>query len=141
MKFFARKTGTGFEFATEFDGDLCSSIGIGSLVELESKRPRCVKFNQKYFVLINLAFRNQDKYDNIEHFRWEVQLKAGHFDAHITTKGETLYFPRSVSFANMDEDEFAKLYNEVIDVILKHFLTGSTKEEIDKQVLQILDFS
>ena len=41
---------------------------------------------------------------------------------------------KSISFAKMDEDEFARLYSSVVDVILARFLTNWTGEDMDKAV-------
>ena len=141
MKILLRKTHTGFEPDSDLDKERCSKIGFGNIVQAEIKQPRNIQFHRKYFALLNLAFQNQDKYEVFEDFRIEVQLKCGHYQEHITTKGQIVYVPKSVSFSSMDELQFGVLYEKAIDIILKHFLMGSTKEEIDKQVLQILDFS
>ena len=136
-----RKTISGFEPDQDYDKKLVSKLKIGEIYQAEIKKPRNILFHRKFFALLNLGFDNQDRYDVFEHFRKEVTMRCGHYDEHVTVTGQIFYFPKSISFASIDEIEFQKLYECAIDVILKYFITGSTPEEIDQAVLQVLDFS
>jgi len=55
---------------------------------------------------------------------------GGLYAEHITTKGKIIYVPKSMSFAEMDENEFEELYSKFIDIALQHFVTmGRTELE------------
>ena len=123
------------------DVEKLSKWKFGEILRAKVSKPRNINFHRKYFALLNVAFDNQDKYDSFEDLRVEVQLKCGWYQEHVTTKGQMIYIPKSIAFANMDEIEFAELYDKAIDIILANFCIGSTKEEIDQKVLEILDFS
>jgi hypothetical protein len=114
---------------------------VGEILRANVNKPRNARFHRKFFALLNVAFDNQDKYSNLNDFRIEVELKCGNYQEHVTTKGQIIYLPKSISFAQMDELEFSNLYDKAIDVILKHFCIGSTAEEINQRVLEILNFS
>ena len=77
--------------------------------------------HRKMFKLLQLAYENQDIYDNFEDFFVEVKLKAGHYAEHITTKGKLVYVPKSIEFASMDQTEFAQFYNKVLTIVMEHF--------------------
>ena len=123
------------------DVEKLSKWKLGEVLRAKINKPRNIKFHRKYFALLNVAFDNQDKYTNFEDLRVEVQLKCGWYQEHVTTKGQIVYVPKSIAFSKMDEIEFSELYDKAIDVILKNFCIGSTKEEINQKVLEILNFS
>ena len=141
MRIFLKRTQAGFEPDTEYDSDDISRIKFGSVVEAEIKQPMNLKFHRKWRALLRFAFENQDKYQDFEDFYIEIKLKTGHYDEHVTTKGNLIYVPKSMSFSKCDEIEFDQRYSKAIDVIIEHFMPDSTAEEIDRIILNILDFS
>jgi len=106
----------------------------------EHKKSRNLLFHRKFFALLKVVFDNQEKYENQEDLLVEIKLKTGHYKEHVTTKGQIIYVPRSIAFENMDQISFELFYDKAIDVVLKHFISG-TREEIDRKVLEVLNFS
>ena len=113
--------------------------------------PRNLKFHRKLFVLFGIAF---DAFDlgeirykgvivkkNMERFRKDITIKAGFYDVVFNLEGELRLEAKSISFAKMDDEEFGRLYNECINVILEKVLTNYTKDDINEQVDRILGFS
>jgi len=123
------------------DEEKLSKWKVGEILRAKVIKPRNAKFHRKFFALLNIAFENQDKYTNFEDFRIEVELKSGNYREHVTTKGKIIYIPKSISFASMDEIEFSQLYDKAIDVIINNFCQGSTYEEMDNKVLEIINFT
>ena len=133
------------EFTKGADGKLipCSDKSIAKVSKIKSgdmflmdyKPKRNYQFHKKGFSLLNLIFENQNKYDNMEDLRTEFKLKAGHYEEHITTKGIVMYIPKSMSFADMDEFEFAEIYSKFIDIALKHFVSMD-KQELEEAILR-----
>ena len=115
--------------------DKMSKIKIGEPFLMDYKPKRNYEFHKKGFALLNLIFENQDKYDTFEELRTEMVLKAGWYREHITTKGKLIYIPKSMSFAEMDEIEFAEIYSKFIDIALKHFVTMD-KQELEDAILR-----
>jgi hypothetical protein len=113
----------------------------GEILKITAIKPRNGKFHRKFFALLNIAFNNQDKYDNFEDFRCEIILRCGFYKEHVTVKGVLIYIPKSIAFSTMDELEFESLYQKAIDIILKYFCIGSTEDELNKQVERILMFT
>ena len=138
--FYVIKRDFGFFPSSDSDFEVCKKFVEGEVYRCEIKKPRNIKFHRKFFALLQYVFENQDKYDNIEDLRVEIELKAGNYIEHITTKGKMVYIPKSLKFERMDNVEFENLYNKAIDVILKHFICGDTKENIENQVNIILGY-
>ncbi len=110
-------------------------LKIGETYKMKYSKPRNYAFHKKYFALLNLAHDNQEEYDSFESFRDAVTMQAGWYDNHKSFCGNYIYKPKSISFTQMDEVEFGKLYDKTINVILKYVMVGSTQEEIER-VLQ-----
>jgi len=98
-------------------------------------QPRNVNFHRKYFSLLNLAFDNQEKFNNIDDFRAWSTIKSGYYKR-IPTPGADLYLPQSINFASMDNLEFEQFYSKVLDVFCD-FLDTS-KEDIIQNLADYL---
>ena len=124
-----------FSIAYDSDYELAKKIKPNEVYEFEYKKTRNIKFHRKFFALVNLCFSNQETFNNIEHLRKELIICAGHYELIFdlesgTQKKEAL----SISFASMDEIEFNKLYNDVLNIICEKFLFD--KEDILNNVAQ-----
>jgi hypothetical protein len=114
-----------------FDSDLekFKQLPLNEPFTVTYTKKRNAKFHRKFFALINLCYQNQSIFNNLEHLRKELIICAGHYEIIFdldtgTQKKEAL----SISFSNMDETQFNKLYSDVLNVICEKFLFD--KQEI-----------
>jgi len=102
-------------------------------------------FFRKWWDLVNFAFENWEpptsgnlKYQgqpvqkSMERFRKEVTILAGHYDVTVDYKGSIRKEAKSISFASMSEDEFARFFSATVDAILLHFLEGYDRPTLDR---------
>ena len=130
------------EQAASYDGVMlvpvdadCDSLPYGELmVDIYVKRNP--KNHRRYFAFIKQAFDMQEDFDNQENFRKYLQMKAGHYDAVVTPKGETMYWPQSVDWSKLKEPEFKKLFNEVVNAFIRYY--GQNLN--DHQINSILEY-
>ena len=116
----------------------------GARVVAKVTIPRNYKFHRKFFAMLKVAYDNWEKprietphgvaQCSFETFRNDVTVLAGYRELTCNTRGQWRMTAKSISFAKMDEDEFARLYSSVVDVILARFLTNWTGEDMDKAV-------
>lgn len=78
---------------------------------------------------------------NRDAFRKYLTIKAGYFDTFHYPNGKFTVEAKSISFANMSEEDFGKLYSKTIDVILANVLHNYTKDDLDSLVMQIIGFA
>ncbi len=113
-------------------------------------KPRNIQFHRKFFALVNIAF-DAWQTDSIKHkgvivkknrdrFRRELTIHAGYYSAVFNINNELRLEAKSISFSNMEEEEFSKLYSKVIDVILQKILTNYSKSDLEEQVQKVLEF-
>ena len=129
MKLFVFKSGSKLVPATSEDKDKVSKMPKGEPFEIQWKRQRNPKFHRKFMGLIQFAWDNKpESMDNNyqksknfdDNFRKDIIKKAGYFTCHINFKGVKEYNAKSISFDNMNQDEFEELYSACIDVIIKY---------------------
>lgn len=94
-------------------------IAQGEAILVQLKRERNLRFHKKYWALIDLIFRNQEKFPTKNHMHVAVKLAAGWFDPYVMLDGTTVYVPRSIAFSAMDESEFTQFYGEAVEAIIR----------------------
>lgn len=144
------RTPQGLSPATADAADMLAKIGIGKPVNAKVSQPRNGKFHRKFFAMLDVAYSNHEwpQIDtnwgkatvSRELFRDYVTVKAGHYQASLTPHGEVRCTPKSISWSQMDEAEFSRLYSDVVDVILAEFLTNWKAGDMDFAVNQMLGF-
>lgn len=85
-------------------------------------------------VLMKMVYPNQDRYDNQKDFLTEVKLRCGWYQEHITANGNIVYIPKSISFEDCPEDDFAEFHERLKVVIPKYFISGVSMEELEDMV-------
>jgi hypothetical protein len=128
------RTLSGFKPAYDSDFELSKKIKLNEVYVYDFKKPRNYEFHKKFFALVNMVFQNQVQYTNIEHLRKDLIIESGNYDLRYDLLGVEIREAKSISFASMDEIEFSKLYDSVIDVIIKYF--HFDKDEILENIEQ-----
>jgi len=137
-KVFLIKTNTGFIPSSDMDKEITDKIGMGEEIEVLLRKARNPKFHRKFFAMLNVVLQNQEKYTILEDLLTEVKIRIGHYKEYITTDGQVVYMPKSISFENMDDIQFEKFYNKTIDSILDGKIIKLDKDEL---LLAIMDFT
>ena len=124
-------------------------VGQGFRVKLT--KVRNIRFHRKFFALLNYAFdtwepeekeyKGEPVQKNFDQFRRDITILAGFYETAVRLDGAVRVTAKSISFANMEEDEFEELYSKVIDVLLQRVFIGQTKHDIDTVVNNILAYA
>ena len=115
--------------------------------------PRNGKFHRKYFALLNLGFdswepdrkhksyKGREVAKNFERFREDITILAGYYFQTFDLQGRMVLKAQSISFANMDDVEFERLYSAVVDVLLREVCKNyKNRAEIDRVVNELVGF-
>lgn len=132
MKSFLRRTVEGFVPENVHEFDKLAKIAVGDVVDVEIRLARNYEFHKKFFKLLSVTFKNQDHTTSFQNFREAVTIHAGFYKWIKLLTGEEIKRAESISFNNMDQAEFEKVYNKVFDVCLA--ILGTTNEELERQV-------
>lgn len=146
------RTEMGFLPADDSSRDALKRWKVGDAAKVEMTKARNYQFFRKWWALINFAFDHWEPEEkvqfkgvpvekNLDRFRKDITILAGHFTASYRVDGSCRIEPKSIAFGNMSEDTFADLYSKTIDVVLKHILTNYEKEELEGIVDQVMAFA
>lgn len=139
--------------ADETSRETISRWPAGQGLHVRVTRARNIKFHRKFFAMLQVAFEAWDPelktygdevaVKNFDRFRKDVMILAGFYNATVNLKGEIRLEALSISFANMDEDEFEKVYSKVAEVLLAKVLkaAGYNRKELDRVVEQMQEFA
>lgn len=140
MKIRLVNTPTGFRPETDDDAELKRKLKLGKTYEVVIKEIRNPEFNRKFHAMVRVAWEYlpeayQEKFGNIDNFRYMTEIKAGFCDmVYDPSSCVALYRPKSTSFDKMTEAEFEKVYNGVLNVILRDYLPNINNKEFVEQI-------
>lgn len=127
-----------------------AKLKTGAAVRATVKQQRNPRFHRKFFALLNLAFDAWEPVEatykgaavgkNFDQFRNDVVVLAGFYEMAVNLKGETRLTAKSISFASMDQEEFDRLYNAVVNVILTRILTNYSRDDLDAVIDRLMGF-
>lgn len=128
-----------------------NKVALGKPVDVSVAQPRNGRFHRKFFAMLNVAYENHEWPEldtqwgkatvSFDLFRKYVTVRAGHYEAALTPHGEVRAEPKSIAFSSMDEDDFSRVYSDVLNVILREFLTNWTHGDMDHAVNQMMAFA
>lgn len=128
---------------------------VGSIARLDVKLMRNYEFLKKFMALMKVGFdfwaERQPQQDfkgmpvlpEFDRFRKDVTIMAGYFTPVWNIKGEMRVEAESISFANMSEDRFQRLFDAVLKVLLSKIFKDQkqwTESEVRRVVDQIAGF-
>lgn len=121
--------------AYDSDYESFKKIPLNEIIEIEYKKQRNIKFHRKLFSLLNLAYSNQNIFDNLEDMRYCLMLECNLSEIKFNKlTGEIFKVPKSLQFNKMDEIEFNEVYNTLKKYICEWL--GVTNEQINEEIEQ-----
>ena len=148
---FARKFNHNLIPADGFSAEAMEKLKPGKVYKLEVRQSRNYKLLQKSFVVVQYAFdiwepptgqaeyRGKPIQKNLDRFREMLTILAGYYEPVYKLDGSVQLIAKSWSYAEMPDDEdFQKLYQSLITVIVEKVLTGYTGEDLDRIVNNII---
>lgn len=119
-------------------------------------RPRNIKFHRKMFALFrcgyeiwcetvdtNKEYKGCKVMTDFHQFRADVLILAGYYQATFRTDGSVRFNAKSLSFHSMDDEEFERAFNDVLNVILRKVIPshGITPEQMRAYVDNVISFA
>lgn len=133
MKLFLLKTEGGDILGLDArDQAYLARLEPGEVLECDTHKARNPAHHKKFFALFDAAYRSQSRYTSPKALMVELKIRAGWYDEHITSDGNLVYVPRSISWSQMGQDEFDKFYNEAIVALADMFGSEEVVLEADE---------
>lgn len=133
MKLFCQNTERGLVPLYPSDLEEKKKLKLGKVYSCTIQKERNYKFLKKFMALCKIGCENSKTVRMpFDSYRRYATIKAGYFITYSTPKG-VFVDAESISFANMDEDKFEKVYSDVLDFIIKD--TGADREFIEDNLI------
>lgn len=112
----------------------------GELYEIEIKKTRHPAFHRKVFAFFKFCFdhwaadktewRYFDERTQFDTFRKNLTVLAGYKVASYTIDGRMRVEAQSLSYGNMEQDEFERCYSALINAAMQNIFKGCNDERI-----------
>ncbi len=129
-----------------------AKVKVGQGVKVTYTRTRNIKFHRKFFALLKLAYdawnppplmyRDQPVKTTFDQFRRQLTILAGYYEVEqsIDNPDKFKLVAKPISFAKMSQDEFERLYNAVLDVLLDRVFLDQARGDVENLVNNILAY-
>lgn len=115
-----------------------SKLRQGQQVEIELKRARNPRQHRLYWGLVGLIFHQQSRYATQEQLSNALKCAVGFCDEVELMNGKTMVTPKSMSFANMKQDEFEPFFDKVIEVVITKILPGVSNADLRRELAEMV---
>lgn len=125
--------------ASDIEADKLTRFKTGQVYEVDIKLKRNAKFHGKVFAFFNYCFNYwdnpneyQDEQAGFDVFRNELTCLAGYSNKFYTISGSVRLEAKSISFANMSQEEFEQLYSALIQAAMNTIFKGADDSTYNK---------
>ena len=141
---FIKQAGGNLTPADDFSAEKLLKFKTGGQYTVDIKRTRNPVFHQKMFVFFKFCFDHwagghefQDESTQFDSFRKQLTITAGYYDQVFNlNKTDFTLEARSLSFGNMEQEEFEQCYHSIIQAAM----TSIFKTADDQQLAQLMRF-
>lgn len=131
--------------------DSLQKIKTGTVVTGKFTVPRNYQFHKKFFSLLNLAYEYWEpaEIDHVygtpqktfERFRKDLTIMAGFYNVEVRVNNTVRVVAKSLSFAEMDQEEFEDVYDKVLDVIIRRVMVNFQHDDLTDLLERVVDYA
>lgn len=129
-----RRRGNSLVAVDEHAQEAIGRLGAEADIYVWLKQARNPKHHRKFFALVNTIFKAQSKYPTQESLLTAIKIAVGHVDTFVGADGKVYYVVRSLSFDAMDQAEFDRFYEAVIDIVVTRLLPGVRRSDLKREL-------
>ena len=125
--------------ASDLEAEKMTKFKSGEMYEIDIKLTRNPAFHRKVFAFFNFCFEhwgseneNLCEQGQFDAFRKDMTILAGYHKSFYGIDGSVRIEAKSLSYGSMNEEEFEKCYNALIQVAMQKLFKGDDEEIYDK---------
>jgi hypothetical protein len=155
LKVYLQKNHAGLIPVSPEAKDWFDKLKEGQFITVDAAKTRNYMLLRKYFALLNIAYDNWKQPENqvkvagqmvtpaknFEQFRGDLTLLCGYYETVFRLDGGFRHVPKSISFANMSEEDFNKLYQTTITVLIEYVYPTLGVDDVKEIVDTYLTFA
>ena len=136
MEFYCQKVDGCLIGADDESAEKLASLGLDTVGKFTCNKNRNGPNHRRFFKFIEVAFDMQNHFDDSEHFRKWLIMKAGYYQTIVAPNFNTIFLPQSIAFEKIEEEDFKILFKKCIGTMIKEFSLTLTYD----QFWQLCDF-
>ena len=118
------RTPAGLTPVSAYDRERLSRYPIGSRLEADLRQPRSGPHHRLYWVVLGIVAQNNEHWKTAEDLHWAIRVELRMVQEMILLDGSVALRPRSTSFVEMDQAEFAKFFDDAMEIISTQVIPG-----------------
>lgn len=139
-----KNAGGVFVPALEMDIPRLTRFKNGGQYTVDVKTTRNPDFHKKVFAFFNFCFQhwsaekagleNMDESAQFDRFRKDLTILAGYYEKTVRLDDSVRVEAKSISYANMEQEEFEQCYSALINAAIKHIFGGTNNQNTINQL-------
>lgn len=89
-------------------------LAPGEMVTIKTHRERSGPYHRRHMAMEARIFESQVRFSEFEQFRNWLKIGAGHVDWAPGPKGAVVPIPKSISFANLEDDKMREVHEAMV---------------------------
>lgn len=137
MRVLCRRTVSGLQPLDDQASEELQRVPLGRPVYVEIKAARNPRQHRLLFALLKAVTDNTDLFPSIDAALVAIKIGTGYVDTMVTAEGQTVYVPRSISFANMPQTTFSEWFDRAINLVSERWLPmapDDLRREIEEMI-------
>lgn len=90
---------------------------VGEMLAVEMHMPRSGPYHKRHMKIEQSVFDAQERFQDFEQFRYWLKVGAGWVTWAAGPKGGVVPIPKSISYANADQEEFTRYHEAVVEFL------------------------
>lgn len=131
-----RRTITGLQPLDEQATEELRRVPIGRPVYVEVKAARNPRQHRLLFALLKAVTDNTEMFPSVDAALIAMKIGTGLVDMSVVD-GKTVIVPKSISFANMPQNEFAPWFERAIDLAANRWLKV-VPETLRREIMEVV---
>ena len=131
--FFKKGLGGVLVPTTEAGREWLDGLPIGEIVAGRFSRPRNLKHHAKFFAMLGVIAHNSSY--SVDDLLTVFKRRIG-LGKEIQTIHGPVWKEGSISFAKMDQDEFAIFYKKAVDFVCEEIIPGLDEADLERELLE-----
>lgn len=136
---FIKQAGGILQPADDITADKLTKFKTGEQYSVEIKRSRNPQFHRKAFSFFKFCFdfwagghEFQSESVQFNQFRKQLAIMAGYHDSYYAIDGSVRVEAKSLSFENMDQEEFEKCYHALVQAAMSNIFRSGDDQTLNK---------
>jgi hypothetical protein len=105
---------------------------------VDATQPRNLRYHRKFFAFLNVIFANQDRFVDFDLFREDLMIEMGYVERWVSRTGAIRERAKSISFSQMDQDEFDRVYKSFVEHVCTKVIPGLDDMDLEREVMEFL---